>query len=272
MFKQLTLFSFLFISLYSLSCNDDTTTLCGANDLHFNGLRGKVKSMQIEVVLTWNYRIAPNKLIDTVQTEGYQDFFNIEGYFIDRTYDGSQYTGQTTVTYNQDSTVMERISSNASDTSRLIHFYENCRIMQCREHGNNTYFKYDQDGNLIRKTVIGSMGDTLWTNMYTSSKGRIVKIETFYQTHLELTIYYKYDSQNCVIQMRIENNDGIELANENYKYSKNGQLKKTLSIRENDVIGVTKYSFDSKNNWIRSVTKDNLYGNKLVITRVISYY
>lgn len=114
MFKRLMFFSFVLISFSSLSCNDDTTTLCSTNDLNILGLNGQIKSIQ--TVSTAKYKPTPNALHDSVYTESHTDFFNLEGYLTDISYAGNQNNRHNTILFNEDSTMAERVSGFSTDT------------------------------------------------------------------------------------------------------------------------------------------------------------
>lgn len=116
------------------------------------------------------------------------------------------------------------------------------------------------------------MGDTAAVFQYTSENNRIVKIELLYRGEsLEQTTHYKYDSAGRVVQFRIVNNEDIELINYKHKYRRNGQLTKTVSVLDEEIISVVKYSYDKQANWIRLTRKNKVHGNSSVISRVICY-
>ena len=240
------------------------------NDLDCFELKGHVKSVQTKSNIPIKYRVHPNEVRDTIQTIVTSLLFDPEGYL---TYDSNN--GVNNVRFNKDSSVITRISGYGIDTSKIIHTYNNCRLVKCQDSRNISYYEYDSNGDLKSKTLIGRLGDTIAIYRYSYVNNRIVRAELFYLGKtLEQKTFYKYDFKGMIIERRIVNNEDIVLLHEKHVYRK-GLLKKSIYIANDTPSSITKYSYDERRNWIKATTHyklHGLHGNDSEITRIISYY
>jgi len=160
---------------------------------------------------------------------------------------------------------------------RLISFKKDGYILNETSSYGIKKFKYDSNGNKIEASLHNSSGSLDWKTKYKYNSKRNKIEANFYNSDgiLEGKSKYKYDSKINIIEENHYYSDGTLYLKTIYKYDLKGNKVESCNYSFDgslDMKETYKYVYDSKENWIKKIVKDENGGAKEITERKIVYY
>ena len=139
----------------------------------------------------------------------------------------------------------------------------------------DVFSKFNQVGNQIKKNLYNSDGSLnyKYTYKYNLRGNQIKKNLHASDGSLSSKTTYKYDSKGNKIEENLYESDGSLHSKYNWKYDdRDNEIEEVYIGSKNiETITTNKYTYDSKDNWIKKIEYNNSFPKELT-ERTIEYY